>query len=84
MHERGAFPLGASNQALAASPVRCTGVLRRWARSDRRGQQKSSLRLVGWSGKGGVDRGRIFVLAAGLLEVLWAVELKYTDGFTRF
>jgi quaternary ammonium compound-resistance protein SugE len=26
----------------------------------------------------------IYVLAAGLLEVVWAVGLKYTDGFTRF
>ena len=26
----------------------------------------------------------IYVLAAGLLEVIWAVGLKYTDGFTRF
>lgn len=25
----------------------------------------------------------IYVLAAGLLEVIWAVGLKYTDGFTR-
>ena len=25
----------------------------------------------------------IYVLAAGLLEVVWAVGLKYTDGFTR-
>ena len=25
-----------------------------------------------------------YVLAAGLLEVIWAVGLKYTDGFTRF
>jgi quaternary ammonium compound-resistance protein SugE len=24
-----------------------------------------------------------FVLAAGLLEIVWAVGLKYTDGFTR-
>ena len=26
----------------------------------------------------------LYVLAAGLLEVIWAVGLKYTDGFTRF
>jgi quaternary ammonium compound-resistance protein SugE len=25
----------------------------------------------------------MYVLAAGLLEVIWAVGLKYTDGFTR-
>ena len=25
----------------------------------------------------------IYVLAAGVLEVIWAVGLKYTDGFTR-
>ncbi|HEX6114788.1 MAG TPA: quaternary ammonium compound efflux SMR transporter SugE [Geminicoccaceae bacterium] len=25
----------------------------------------------------------IYVLAAGMLEVIWAVGLKYTDGFTR-
>jgi quaternary ammonium compound-resistance protein SugE len=25
----------------------------------------------------------IYVLAAGLLEIIWAVGLKYTDGFTR-
>ena len=25
----------------------------------------------------------IYVLTAGLLEVIWAVGLKYTDGFTR-
>ena len=26
----------------------------------------------------------IYVFVAGLLEVCWAVGLKYTDGFTRF
>lgn len=25
----------------------------------------------------------IFLLAAGLLEAVWAIGLKYTDGFTR-
>jgi quaternary ammonium compound-resistance protein SugE len=25
----------------------------------------------------------IFLIAAGLLEVVWAVALKYTEGFTR-
>jgi quaternary ammonium compound-resistance protein SugE len=25
----------------------------------------------------------IYVLAAGALEIIWAVGLKYTDGFTR-
>ena len=26
----------------------------------------------------------IYLVIAGLLEILWAVSLKYTDGFTRF
>ena len=26
----------------------------------------------------------IYLLIAGLLEVAWAIGLKYTDGFTRF
>lgn len=26
----------------------------------------------------------ILLLLAGLLEIVWAVGLKYTDGFTRF
>ncbi len=25
----------------------------------------------------------IYLIAAGLLEVVWAVGLKYTDGFTK-
>jgi quaternary ammonium compound-resistance protein SugE len=26
----------------------------------------------------------IYLLVAGLLEVVWAIGLKYTEGFTRF
>ncbi|WP_027855192.1 DMT family transporter [Marinobacterium litorale] len=28
--------------------------------------------------------GWIYLLIAGLLECLWAIGLKYSDGFTRF
>ncbi len=35
--------------------------------------------------KGGVmSTAWIYLIFAGLLEVCWAIGLKYTDGFTRF
>ena len=32
----------------------------------------------------GGDAGWLALLLAGLLEVSWAISLKYSDGFTRF
>jgi hypothetical protein len=64
--------------------MRRTGVLRRCARSDRYGQQQGSLRPSDGRTKEASIVAWIYVLAAGLLEVVWAVGLKYTDGFTRF
>ena len=26
----------------------------------------------------------VILVGAGLLEIVWAISLKYTDGFTRF
>jgi quaternary ammonium compound-resistance protein SugE len=59
-----------------------TGMLRR-GQVVRMRRQQAPLGLVGWSGKETAIVAWIYVLAAGLLEVIWAVGLKYTDGFTR-
>src|SRR5512134_2068906 len=53
-----------------------------WSRCAMRRRQ-APLGLVRWSGKETAIVAWIYVLAAGLLEVIWAVGLKYTDGFTR-
>src|SRR5919106_6480404 len=78
-----ALSRGTPAQTVADPRMRRTGVLRQCARSDRYGQQKAHFDPSDGRAKEASIVAWIYVLAAGLLEVVWAVGLKYTDGFTR-